>query len=496
MSASTASAPPPPLPTAPRPSSKASEPSHAQFLLEQTRSSLQHLHASGALDVITYRDVELKLSRAVLREPQAASSEASSDPTGIYGERASDSESVKLGKRNAWMRKAIAETSLLPTLVESALNIVGGPFLGDSQIDAIVELVSMSQNKIGEAITNPRNQKAANKAAFSGLKGAGQGVQRGCATAGQNIERRREESRAKTEEKRKEKAQTKELEEELKREREEMRKRTAARSGAAESSEAGQGASAAADEGKAMVSFGVDDASLAQSGSATASVAVTTLGSASSAAVTTFQPFDGFIISSTIVASPQDANAGSETRRRMMAAEGSTSTLPPLVTSPRSLSTASTGTPSIAASTTQQPRTPGAASSETSDAPPLQSLSSISKEDEDRLRMRQPPPLPPASEEQRQTQQQQQQQQPPERSAPLPPPPQHRARPPVGQRTLDESERVEDLAGSASDQHAQGPAGNDDSERGEGAASGDDGAVVDTTESKQRKSGWKSRILG
>lgn len=472
---------PPPLPTAPRPQQL---PSYAQFLLDQIRSSLQHLHTSGALDVITYRDVEYKLSRAVLREPQTSTA-STSEPTGIYGEKASDSEEVKLGKRNAWMRKAIAETSLLPSLVEAALNIVGGPFLGGSQIDAIVELVTMSQNKIGEAVTNPRNQKAARSGAFVGLRGAGQGVSRGFAAANQSIEgaaRRRGEER---ERKKKEKMESKELEEELKRERQEARARSTA---------VGSSTTAAADRpgpSSQLLSSGDDEDSLAQSGSATANVAVTTLGNASSAAITTFQPFPGVVISSTIVASPMDLGeqTTNSARRRVMAAEGSSSTLPPLVTSPRSLSAASLATTMM---------TPA------SEVPPPPRAPSISEEQEAKLRARLPPPLPPQPPQDPQPLPQpplappsdaqpppMPADQQPRRQEPLPPPPQHRARPAIGERTLDESERVEDLDPSSS-----GGGGEEAAAPAAAPADEDDGGVRDTTESKQRKGGWKGRLLG
>lgn len=124
---------PPPLPAAPRPRKPADVPSHAEFLLDQVRASLAQLHQGQALDAVTYRDLESRLSRAVLRQPPL--------PTDIgagTGSSEADSEEVQLGKRNAWVRKAMTETDVLPNIVETALSTVAGPFLSGTAVSSLL----------------------------------------------------------------------------------------------------------------------------------------------------------------------------------------------------------------------------------------------------------------------------------------------------------------------------------------------------------------------
>lgn len=471
----------PPLPSAPRPLKVSPPPSHAAFLLEQTRASLRHLHVSGALDVITYRDVEYKLNKAVLREPEVSVS--SETPTGLFGERNDDSEEVKLGKKNAWLRKAISETSLLPSLVETALNIVGGPFLGDTQIDAIVELVEMSQSKIGDAITNPRNQQTASTAAFSGIKEGSSRINKGFAAANNSLvemNKRRAEKALKA---KAEKQERKAIEAELKQEREEIRQRTESSSVAAQSNK-GDAAplkrpvsseTSTRDDSSTYVLLGGSDTnSTAQSGTAVADVAVAMLGSSSSAATTTFRPWPGVLISSTIVAAPKSVEEQASASRRMLNSysQSSEATLPPLATSPRSLSAAS-----LSANPYSDATQPSDGPSDRQASLGLRTQQTMTEADEAKLRSRQPPPLPQAASNDAETPL-------PAQTPPssLPPPPQHRSRPAIGERQLSERDRAEL-------QPAPNTAGPSDLDNG-----GENDELVDVTERKRK--GWKNKLLG
>ncbi|CAO1612687.1 unnamed protein product [Parajaminaea phylloscopi] len=195
---------------------------HARFLLEQTRASLKHLHATQALDAVTYRDVDERLSRAVLRERAEVTTDGS---VGLFGEESQDIEEVKLGKRNAWLRKAFAETSLLPTLVETALTTVAGPFLGDVQIEAIVDLVEMSQASIGERLTDPTFQRNTSNAAFAGLRDAGVGVNRSMAAVNASLSSLQQSRAEKRVRARAQKKERDAMKAELKQERAAMRRR-------------------------------------------------------------------------------------------------------------------------------------------------------------------------------------------------------------------------------------------------------------------------------
>ncbi|PWN88206.1 hypothetical protein FA10DRAFT_261628 [Acaromyces ingoldii] len=189
-------------------------PSHAQFLLSQTRSSLAHLRTCGALDAATFAEVDRLLTGAVLKEET---------PSGAAATRA-ETEEENLGRRNAWLRDTLRDTSLLPTLVETALNIaIPGPILSDNQKEAIVDLVERSQSSIAEAVTNPKIQRKAQSGAYGTAKSSYIGIRKGLNAAGQSMSemaRRREEARLKAEEKKAEKEGKKSMKEELKRERE------------------------------------------------------------------------------------------------------------------------------------------------------------------------------------------------------------------------------------------------------------------------------------
>ncbi|CDR98747.1 hypothetical protein [Sporisorium scitamineum] len=116
MSASVGTAPiPPPLPIA---RSAQPPPTLVEFLLSQVRSTLRYLSEIGGFDPIE-----------------------------------------ELGKRNAWLRKTLTETSILPTTVETALSLTTGPLLSDGQKQAIVQLVEYSQKGVANKLTDPGLQK-------------------------------------------------------------------------------------------------------------------------------------------------------------------------------------------------------------------------------------------------------------------------------------------------------------------------------------------------
>ncbi|CAO1621137.1 unnamed protein product [Sympodiomycopsis kandeliae] len=256
-------------------------PSHADFLLSQIKASLTQLHSLGNLDSDTHNEVQSLLN--------------GSKPSSRGQEDFADLDS--LGKRNAWVRKAMLETDLLPNVVETALGIVGGPFLGDTQIEAIVQLVTMSQNNIAEAVTNPRNQRMASTGAFTGIKNAYGGVNKGIGAANEKWTTKRNADKEKNAKKKEEKEQEKELKSELKREREMF-----------SSASKGQGVALplrnttdredtpqqetmqAASKSKAIVADG------------SASVVCKQDDKSSSTATTTFTPWPGVVITSTVVA--------------------------------------------------------------------------------------------------------------------------------------------------------------------------------------------------
>lgn len=264
-----------------------------------------------------------RLSRAVLREP-AVDTLTRVDPADT------EVEAISLGKRNAWMRKAMSETDLLPNVVETALGLVGGPFLGDTQISAIVQLVEMSQKNIAEAVTNPRTQRAASTSAFTGFKEAYSGVKGGVVLANERLAAKRKEDKEKSGRKKEEKRRQRELKRELKREREEARDRVVG--GGAGTREEGNSSSSDSNDDEhdeqdlpspprphigpthTLTPNTDADASDPQ-----ASVAFAQVGTSSTSATTMFAPWPGIVISSTIVASPMavvGTAAQDETRLR------------------------------------------------------------------------------------------------------------------------------------------------------------------------------------
>lgn len=197
-------------------------PSHAGYILGQVRSGLAHLRATGALDVATYDRVDGTLTGAVLREEEPPASTTSPRDAAVADEDT-------LGKRNAWLRDTLTETALLPSLVETALSIgVPSALLGDTQRDAIVELVERSQKTIAKVVTDPKHQRRAQSVPFYSAKTSYMGLRKGWQAAGQGLQdmaARRQEAKLRADERRAGREEEKDLQRELKQEREAVAKK-------------------------------------------------------------------------------------------------------------------------------------------------------------------------------------------------------------------------------------------------------------------------------
>jgi hypothetical protein len=202
MSSTAASRPaPPPIP------------SHSNFLRAQIRSSLAHLRATSDIDENTFQQID-----SLLTTGSTATATSQAGP----GVKQSEEEK-QLGANNAWLRKALVETSLLSDTVSLALSIaIPSGLIGSAQQESILLLVERSKIKIANAITDPNIQKRTSKGAITGVKGAHAGIRRGINVAGQSITQKREESKSKSELKKAEKEEQKAIKDELKRERKEI----------------------------------------------------------------------------------------------------------------------------------------------------------------------------------------------------------------------------------------------------------------------------------
>lgn len=187
-------------------------PSHAHFILAQIRSGLAHLRSTKSLKKSTCDKINDLLNQDELQEVESTRSIST------------ESEEEKLGKRNAWLRETLMETSLLPTLVETAMQIaIPQAIMGDMQREAVVQLVERSQRSIAQAVTDPKLQRKTGSGAWSGVRGTHSGIRRGWNAAGnsiQEIAQRRQEAKEKADEKRAAKNERKAMKKELKQERE------------------------------------------------------------------------------------------------------------------------------------------------------------------------------------------------------------------------------------------------------------------------------------
>lgn len=110
------------------------------------RATLRYLSEIGGFDPTVYRQIHALLAKGTIDL-------AASIPISPASSRAAETQAEELGKRNAWLRKTLSETSILPTTVETALSPTAGPLLSDDQKQAIVQLVEYSQKGVA-AITN------------------------------------------------------------------------------------------------------------------------------------------------------------------------------------------------------------------------------------------------------------------------------------------------------------------------------------------------------
>ncbi|SPO27012.1 uncharacterized protein UTRI_10474_B [Ustilago trichophora] len=207
---------PPPLPIT---RSNQPPPTQVEFLLSQVRATLRYLSEIGSFDPAVYRQIhELLVKGTIDTNPTTTPPPSSSGAT----ERTAESDPEEIGKKNAWLRKALSETSILPTTVETALSLTAGPLLSSDQKDAIVQLVEFSQRGVANKLTDPTLQKrtvsgakTAQSSTVKTLSGWGKGLKEG-------KERKKSGSDEKKKRKKEEKAEKKLIKEELKRERNEV----------------------------------------------------------------------------------------------------------------------------------------------------------------------------------------------------------------------------------------------------------------------------------
>lgn len=220
MTSASQSGTPIPPPLLPITRSSQPPPTHVEFLLSQVRANLRYLCEIGGFDSVVYRQIHELLAKGIIDiNVQAVAASRSSDastPSNV------ESKAEELGKKNAWLRKALTETSILPTTVETALSLTAGPLLSGDQKDAIVQLVEFSQKGMAEKITDPTIQRRT----FSGAKTAQSSTAKAVSGWSKGLkegrEKKRSESDEKKERKRREKEEKKQIKAELKRERNEV----------------------------------------------------------------------------------------------------------------------------------------------------------------------------------------------------------------------------------------------------------------------------------
>jgi hypothetical protein len=152
---------------------------HAEFLLGQTRRNVEQLAATHALDPLLCRQLQTLLASAKIRPPPAP---RSAPETQVAKK---DTKKEVTGK-NKWAREVMSDTSLLPTLVDTALSVTAGPILSSTQREAIVDIVGISQSRIANALTDPERQAAAQRWTQNTAKSAHQGLKGGLMGANDN----------------------------------------------------------------------------------------------------------------------------------------------------------------------------------------------------------------------------------------------------------------------------------------------------------------------
>jgi len=292
-------------------------PPYAQFLLDQTRANVRQLADTQALDPLLCRQLETLLADARVRappEPPARAVETKS-------RGAKEEKEEKLGKKNKWTREVIKDTSLLPSLVDAAIQASAGPVVTSSQRKNIVDIVSLSQERIANAVTDPRKQRAAQEWSTSSAKSASANMSKGWNALNDNWAKMLEESQAKEEQRRAVKQEEKDLQRELQREREQAGQRGSGDAPAASSPalENRLAQLSTADEGAASC------ACIPSKGIATAQDGTTQVG----AVATTYSPWPGLVLTHTLVATTVDPDETST----LAPADSASRRMPPMPSS-------------------------------------------------------------------------------------------------------------------------------------------------------------------
>lgn len=202
----------------------------AEFLFAQAKDSLRALHRYGYLPAREYQTIKALLDHAHLADPSPPldRSARGKGKSGDQGEKEENEED--LGKVNAWMRSTLEETSLIPTLVQSALTSAA-PFLSGTQTDAIMQIVEESQGSIARAVTSPSKQQLAKHGAVTASRATARGVKSGFQASSTSIAEAREKTREKKLARSKVREEQHAVAEELAKEREWARKHLADRDG-------------------------------------------------------------------------------------------------------------------------------------------------------------------------------------------------------------------------------------------------------------------------
>lgn len=150
--------------------------SHAEFLLAQARQIVNQLAGTNTLDPALCRQLTGLLDQAQIKPPPM-----------VHHPAAGSKDSKKeLKGKNKWAREVMADTPLLPTLVDKALSATAGPILSSSQREAIVDIVGISQARIADALTDPERHAAAQRWTQNTMRSAQEGLKGGLAGTGNN----------------------------------------------------------------------------------------------------------------------------------------------------------------------------------------------------------------------------------------------------------------------------------------------------------------------
>ncbi|PKI85659.1 hypothetical protein MVES1_000291 [Malassezia vespertilionis] len=155
------------------PQKQAAAPSHAEFLLEQTRQNLRQLALSGAADAALCNEIDALLGTITLRKSQGDDTRAASSKQ-------------ELSKANKWTRDVIANSDVLPTVFDATLAATAGPILTGTQRSALVQIMKQSQSKIADAVTDPERQRIVQNFASQSAKNASAGWKTGWKNANGN----------------------------------------------------------------------------------------------------------------------------------------------------------------------------------------------------------------------------------------------------------------------------------------------------------------------